>query len=63
MERTPLYMASRMGHVEAVRLLLEHGANHHTESGRSRRPIFAAIYCGHPKVVEVLIEYGDDRNL
>lgn len=60
---SPLYYAIKRGHVDAVRLLLEHGAKHHTESGKSRRPIFAARYHNHPAVVEILIEYGDDLNI
>jgi ankyrin repeat protein len=52
--RTPLYLATEMGSVEIVKLLLSIGAND-TIAGPSGRPVEVAALKCFPRVVEVLL--------
>jgi len=59
---TPLTVASREGHSEVVRALLEHGADMGTRDNYSYSPVEHASTRGHVKVIQVLLEHGADVN-
>jgi len=54
---TPLIDACAGGHIEIVRLLLEHGAQVNKKVG-SQTPLFVAAKNGHTKAVELLLDHG-----
>ncbi|GAB1605505.1 receptor-interacting serine/threonine-protein kinase 4-like isoform X1 [Argonauta hians] len=58
---TPLHYASRSGHLEICKLLVENGANVNctTASGLAT-PLHRAAYSGHNSVVKFLLEKGAD---
>ena len=57
---TPLWTASTLGHLKAVRMLVERGAKiEHTTASRST-PLRGAAFDGHCDVCEFLIERGAD---
>lgn len=54
---TPLHYAAEAGNAEAVRFLLEHGADPKKGSVRSGKlPIDVAVACEHVNIVEMLAE-------
>jgi len=55
---TPLAVASRFGHAEAARVLLEHGADTNTRDKYDWSPLERASENGHADVVRVLLEHG-----
>jgi ankyrin repeat protein len=59
-EETPLGVASREGHSEVTRVLLEHGADTETGNGTGCSPLEVASTGGHVEVVHVLLEHGAD---
>jgi ankyrin repeat protein len=58
----PLHTAARFGHAEAVRLLLDNGADVNRVSGVDSTALGAAATGGHVEVIRILIEYGADVN-
>lgn len=58
---TALHYASRSGHLDVCRLLLDHNANPNvqTRSG-AVTPLHRAAYCGHSKIVQLLLQHGAD---
>jgi len=62
---TPLQNAAATGHMEIVRLLLEHGADpnlleeHIAPRGRA---LYAAVYGGHYEIAQLLLERGANPN-
>jgi ankyrin repeat protein len=56
--RTALLAASQEGHVDAVRVLLDHGANVNSPNSVEWMPLHFASNEGHLKVVQLLLEHG-----
>ncbi|XP_063969897.1 serine/threonine-protein phosphatase 6 regulatory ankyrin repeat subunit B-like [Lytechinus pictus] len=61
-EESLLYMASRLGHLDAVNVLISRGISVNAESHRGQIPLHAAAATGRIQVVETLIENGSDLN-
>jgi len=61
-DRTPLYIASREGHVDAVRVLLDHGAHVNLQNDVNWTPLHEASDEGHLKVVQLLLEHEATLN-
>lgn len=57
-KRTPLHMASSLGHYAASRLLLENGADIFAMDSYGQTSLHLAAENGHDKVVQLLIETG-----
>jgi len=57
---TALYRASKAGHKQIVRLLLEAGAE--TNGSTARCSLYAACKHGHTQVVDLLLHHGADPN-
>ena len=60
--RTPLHAASYRGHLDAVHLLLNHGAEVNTIDER-RSPLRSAYAGDHLEVMRLLLERGADANV
>ncbi len=61
---TPLLMAARQGHLEAVQLLLEAGAPVNQVSGGDKTsPLLVTIINGHFDLANYLLEHGADPNI
>ncbi|KAF6782827.1 ankyrin repeat domain-containing protein 52 [Colletotrichum sojae] len=58
--RTALGAACDKGNLEAVRLVMEAGANIDMVDHRRRTPIYAASHNGHVDVIKILLEKGAD---
>jgi ankyrin repeat protein len=57
---TPLCMASKKGHLEAVRVLLEYSANTEIQDKYGMNPLCWASFGGHTEVARMLLEYCVD---
>jgi ankyrin repeat protein len=57
---TPLGVASREGHSEVARVLLEHGADTESRDNDTYSPLERASEEGHTEIVQVLLEHGAD---
>ena len=57
--RTPLRAASNKGHIDVVRVLLDHGANVNTIDKRNT-PLRSAYVGGHLEIMRLLLEHGAD---
>jgi Ankyrin repeats (many copies)/Ankyrin repeats (3 copies) len=55
----PLHLASRGGHLDAVRFLLENGFTA-TKDGSGQTPLHYASQAGHLEVIQLLLERGAD---
>jgi ankyrin repeat protein len=61
---TPLLIAARNGHADAVKALLESGATvNEVSAGDKSSPLVIAIANGHYDVAKFLLEHGADPNL
>jgi ankyrin repeat protein len=61
-DETPLIVASREGHSEVARVLLERGADTETRDDGDWSPLERASRYGHVEVVQVLLKHGADVN-
>ena len=59
---TPLVLAARQGHLEAVRALADNGADLDKASGDGSTAMLVAIQNGHYHVARYLVEQGADIN-
>jgi len=58
-----LWAATKNGHAEVVKVLLEHGASSTRSDSQGLTPLMCAIDKGHLEVAKVLIEHGAPVNL
>ena len=59
---TPLHFASKMGHLEVARFLLDYGANVTALNRRRETPLHLASERGQVEVADLLIERGADMS-
>lgn len=59
---TPLYFAASMGHLQAVKELLELGVDVNVEGGEFGTPVMATVEGGHVETLRLLLERGADPN-
>jgi hypothetical protein len=57
---TPLHAASHSGHVDTVRMLLDHGARPNARVNEWKSPLYRAYRGNHLKVMRLLLERGAD---
>lgn len=57
---TGLYLASRYGFDDIVRISIKHGADVNAIGGQYSNPLHAACFAGHIDVVRLLLEHGAD---
>ena len=53
---TPLHLAAEHGHMEVIRILLEHKADKDKSSPHGLTPLRLAALNGHTEVVKLLVE-------
>lgn len=58
-----LMLAAYHGHVSAVRMLLEHGADPNVLNGRGQSPLAGAVFKAESEVVKTLLDGGADADL
>jgi ankyrin repeat protein len=61
--QTPLHIASRLGNVDNVVLLLQHGASADATTKDLYSPLHIAAKEGHDEVTAVLLEHGSSQEL
>ena len=60
---TPLSLAVQVGRLEAIKMLLDHGADvHETSNTNQLTPLCMAVERGDPDLVRLLLEYHADIN-
>jgi ankyrin repeat protein len=57
---TPLHLASKQGHLETARLLVEHGADARAQTESGETPLHWVSYRGHVELARLLVEHGAD---
>jgi len=59
---TPLYMASKEGHPDVLRFLLEYGVDATVKTEDGSLPLHVAAARGHVEVARLLLERGTDAS-
>ena len=59
---TPLFAASRMGHVDVAQVLLDHGADVKAQDNYHQTPLSWASSGESPEIVRLLLEHGANVN-
>jgi ankyrin repeat protein len=59
---TPLHVAAFHGDVNAVRVLLDHGAGLNSRNAHRLTPLYQAVRWGHLEVAQALLDRGADPN-
>jgi ankyrin repeat protein len=59
---TPLHKASENGHIDAMRLLINHGANINKKDNDKWTPLHEASWNGNIDAMQLLIDAGADVN-
>lgn len=62
-QQTPLHIAARLGNVDNVVLLLQHGAKPDSTTKDLYTPLHIAAKEGHEEVASVLLEHDANLNL
>lgn len=62
-QQTPLHIAARLGNVDNVTLLLQHGASPDAVTKDLYTPLHIAAKEGHEEVASVLLEHGASHGL
>ena len=62
-QQSPLHIAARLGNVDNVVLLLQHGALPDSTTQDLYTPLHIAAKEGHEEVAQVLLEHGANQNL
>ena len=57
-----MYKAAQKGHLEIMRLLIEHGADPNKAKANGATPMHMAVQQGHLDIVKLLIEHDADPN-
>ena len=60
---TPLFAASRNGHVDVAQVLLDHGADVNVADALGQVPLLWALDHGHPMLVQLLLKHGANVNM
>ncbi|XP_041039290.1 IQ motif and ankyrin repeat domain-containing protein 1-like [Carcharodon carcharias] len=60
---TPLSEASGGGHPEAIKFLIEKGANPNSKGAYGRTPLYRAAFGGHLAALETLLQCGGDPRI
>src|SRR5205085_12510909 len=60
---TPLMTVSRSGKIDAIKVLVAHGANPNTRDGRGQTALMWAAARNNPAAVKLLLELGADMKL
>ena len=58
--KSPLYVTSRVGHIDLARLLIEHGADATAQSKDGSTALHEASFGGHVDLARLLIKHGAD---
>ncbi|CAG5136717.1 unnamed protein product, partial [Candidula unifasciata] len=60
---TALSEAANGGHVDAIKFLLDHGADPNTQGQFMRTPLYRAAFAGHLAAVQMLLDNGADPRI
>ena len=61
--QTPLHVSSRLGSVDGVQLLLQHGASRDSTTKDLYTPLHIAVKESHEEIVKILLDNGAKHNI